>query len=93
MRIIGEIAHPTLKITAFKHDGKLSVKFEVGLMEQLFKFRESEQLKEFPDLERLVDAKFIEDVLAHFKLMHQSRERAMEGFFQQLEEDDFPVIV
>ena len=56
MRIIGNIDHPTLKITAFKHDGKLSVKFEVGLMEQTYKFRESDKLNDFSGLQKVIDA-------------------------------------
>ena len=45
MRVIGNIDHPILKITAFKMDNKLSIKFESGLFEQTYKFRESEQLR------------------------------------------------
>lgn len=93
MRIIGNIDHPTLKVTAFQYDGKLSVKFEVGLMEQTFKFRESEQLKDFAGLEKLIDATFIGQVLANFKNMHQAREGAMKLYMEAVEEDDFPVII
>ena len=93
MRIIGNIDHPTLKITAFQHDGKLSVKFEVGLMEQLFKFRESEQLNDFKGLEKLIDAAFIGGVLKTFQQMHKTREAAMSMYLRTADEDEFPVII
>lgn len=93
MRIIGNIDHPTLKITAFQYDGKLSVKFEVGLLEQTFKFREFNQLNDMAGIEKLVDATFIGQVLKNFQAMHQAREEAMKIYLQGVEEDDFPVII
>ncbi|MEY3367986.1 MAG: hypothetical protein RI973_1141 [Bacteroidota bacterium] len=80
MRIIGNIEHPGLKITVFKMDNKLSVKFETGLYEQTYKFRESEYLKEFADMQRLVDEEFIQCVEARFASMHQEKNEAMLRF-------------
>ena len=34
MRILGYLEHPTLKITVFKMDNRISVKFENSLYEQ-----------------------------------------------------------
>lgn len=93
MRIIGNIDHPTLKITAFQHDGKLSAKFEVGLMEQTFKFRENDQLCNFGHLQKLIDATFIGEVLKVFQQMHKAREAAMTAFLQTSGEDEFPHII
>jgi hypothetical protein len=93
MRIIGNIDHPTLKITAFQYDGKLSVKFEVGLMEQTFKFRENDRLKTFADLEKIIDATFIGGVLKTFQEMHKNREDAMRLYLRTADEDEFPVII
>ena len=39
MRIIGEIPHDFMKITVFKMNNKLSIKFEHDLLEQIIKFR------------------------------------------------------
>jgi len=93
MRIIGNIEHPTLKITAFQHAGKLSAKFEVGLMEQTFKFRETDNLKNFDDLQRLIDATFIGEVLKIFQNMHKAREASMTAFLRGVNEEEFPVII
>ena len=60
MRIVGDIAHPRLKITIFKNDGKFSLKFESGLLEQIYKFRDDDRLATADDVKKVVDASFIE---------------------------------
>jgi len=62
MRIIGTIPHPDFKITVFKMDNRLSVKFERGLNEQTYKFRTNNELQNFEDMQRLVDADFVASV-------------------------------
>ncbi|MBP7273350.1 MAG: hypothetical protein KA974_05890 [Saprospiraceae bacterium] len=73
MRIIGYIEHPTLKITVFKMDNKLSVKFETGLYEQTYKFRDGEGIEELADVTRLITPNFIGQVEQIFIQMHQYR--------------------
>lgn len=80
MRIIGNIDHPTLKITVFKMDNKLSVKFETGLYEQTFKFRESNELNDFATMQRLVDERFISEVMENFAKLHQAKNGALGRF-------------
>jgi hypothetical protein len=77
MRIIGQIEHPTLKITVFKMDNKLSVKFESGLYEQTYKFRESDSLNDFESVKKLVDPAYIDFVLAEFNNMHRAKNEAL----------------
>ena len=43
MRIIGQIEHPDLKITVFKSDNRISVKFENEGYEQIFKLGADER--------------------------------------------------
>jgi len=93
MRIIGHIDHPLLKITAFKMDNKLSIKFESGLFEQTYKFRESDQLSTFEDIQNLVDDGFINDVLEELKTMNQLKNRAFSRFITQNEADEFEEII
>lgn len=81
MRIIGHIEHPHLKITVFKMDNRLSVKFENALYEQTFKFGLDERLESFEDVQKLVDAAFIEQILANFQRMHQTRMAAFAKTF------------
>jgi hypothetical protein len=93
MRIIGHIAHPAMKITVFKMDNKLSVKFETGLYEQTFKFRESNEMATFQDMEKLVDEAFCQAVLAQFAIMHQLKNDAMGRALAAVQEDVFEEII
>ena len=92
MRIIGNIDHPTLKITVFKMDHKLSVKFEIGLYEQTYKFRESNELHDMATMQKLVDAQFIREVMENFAKLHQAKNEAL-GRFLPKAEDKFEEII
>jgi hypothetical protein len=70
MRIIGEIAHPILKITVFSLNMKFAIKFEAGLMEQTYKIRESDAVKSLKDIEQLVDEVLLNETIAIFKQMN-----------------------
>jgi hypothetical protein len=93
MRIIGNIEHPAMKITVFKMDNRLSVKFETGLYEQIYKFRESDDLQDFQGIQRLVDAEFMQLVLAEFERMHRVKSEALGRFLPETEVQEFPVII
>jgi len=82
MRIIGEIPHHTMKITVFQHAGKLSAKFETGLIEQTYKWRESDQLKDFADIEKLVTPAFQQAVLDQFTQMGSIKNEAVNEFLK-----------
>lgn len=93
MRIIGYIEHPVMKITVFKDNGKLSAKFETGLFEQTYKFREMDNLKNLTDVQALVDPTYQAQVLEHFQTMNQIRNNGLDRFLPKLEEEDFEEIV
>ena len=92
MRIVGEIPHPVLKITVFKNDGKFSIKFESGLLEHIYKFREDERLQIFEDIQKLADEAFIEKSAELLRGMYDAREEAFQRNFQN-QEDEFEVIL
>ncbi len=92
MRIIGNIDHPSMKITVFKMDNKLSVKFETGLYEQTFKFRESNELTDFDSMKKLVDEQFMQEVLANFAKLHQIK-NAVLGRCMEAEKEEFEEII
>lgn len=73
MRIIGNIEHPHMKITVFKMDNRISVKFENALYEQTYKFGHDERLGSLAAIQKLVDPAFTEQVSAVFQQMHQAR--------------------
>ncbi len=92
MRIVGEIAHPRLKITIFKNDGKFSLKCESGLLEQIYKFRDDDRLSTADDVKKVVDASFIEKMEGILRGMYDARMTAMQRNLMQMEEE-FEVIV
>mgnify|MGYP003669047360 CR=1 FL=1 len=93
MRIIGEIPHPGLKITVFKMDNRITVKFENAHFDQSYKFNISEQLQHFQDVERFVDEQFIKDVVANFKYLNATKVQALNRFLVIDDEDEFDAII
>ena len=92
MRIVGEIDHPRLKITVFKNDGKFSLKFEGGLLEQTYKFRDDERLASVDDVKRMVDADFIQKIEDILRGMKSAQLAAMERAFP-IDAEEFDVIL
>ncbi len=80
MRIIGNIPHPYVKITVFAMEMRYSVKFEMGQMEQTFKIRESEEIKNIEDISRLIDEDLIDDCIETFTTMLKNMEKAFKRF-------------
>ena len=83
MRIIGYIEHPVLKISVFKMEHKFSVKFESGFAEQIYKFRQDDNIQQLKDIQQLVDAAFIQKVESILQIMHQERADLLERQFPQ----------
>lgn len=81
MRVIGNIEHPHLKITVFKMDNRISVKFENALYEQTFKLGQNEHTDSLEAVKKLVDTAFAEQVSAIFQQMHQARMAAFSRVF------------
>lgn len=93
MRIIGYIDHPELKITVFKMDDKLSVKFENGFFEQTFKIRSIDGLSTLEDIGKLVDQDYINSVSGIFSQMELIRQEAFRRFLPQEEKEEFETII
>ena len=93
MRIIGYIEHPVMKITVFKDNGKLSAKFETGLFEQTYKFREMDAMKNLVDVQGLVDDEFQQQVMDNFQNMNRLRNEGLDRFFPKSTEEDFEEII
>lgn len=87
MRIIGEIAHPTLKITVFKMEHRITLKLETGMYEQAYRFRLTEGLAGFDEVQKMVDEPFLAKVEARFLEMRNDTEQLL-GRFMPLEEGD-----
>lgn len=81
-----------MKITAFKYDGKLSIKFEAGLIEQIYKFRDDERLQNFDDIQSLVDEAFIEKTAVLLRGMLDIKQAALNRHLS-MGEEEFEVII
>ncbi len=93
MRIIGHIDHPTLKITVFKTDNRLSIKFESGLYEQTYKFRAGSQLESFEDIRAIIDAPLLAHIESTFIAMHQQSMATLARHQGQEQADEFDEII
>lgn len=87
MRIIGDLPHPNFKITVFKMDNRLSIKLESGLNEQTFKFRTSNELQSYSDVEKMIDDDFLENVQANFTQMEKTKNGLMHRFYPKMREE------
>ena len=92
MRIIGDIPHPSMKITVFKNDGKLSIKFESGLIEQIYKFRDDERLQTFEDIQKFANEAFIQKTEEILRGMYDIKQAAMNRHLA-IDEEEFETII
>lgn len=93
MRIIGTIPHPNLKITVFRSDNRVSVKFENEGYEETFKFGLDERLGSMEAVQQWADAALLEGVLARMQQMHQQHLAALARAFPAESPLEFEVII
>lgn len=93
MRIIGYIDHSAYKITVFKMDTRLSLKFENGTQEQTFKFRSSHAINSLAEVRKLVDQAFLEKVELRFQEMAEAFQASMHRNFPPPVEEEFDEII
>ena len=93
MRILGYIEHPVLKITVFKTDERLSIKFENESYEQTLKLGANEQVHNLETAKQLVDAEFAAAVSSSMQQMHKIRLSGFQRNFGPTLEDEFENII
>ncbi|TNE60772.1 MAG: hypothetical protein EP344_06770 [Bacteroidetes bacterium] len=93
MRIIGNINHPELKITIFKMDNRVSVKFENPGYELSFKMGTDERFDDPEKVRKWVDEKLLSDVMAVFAALHQTRLTANVRAFPEAHPETFEEII
>lgn len=81
MRIIGEIPHPSLKITVFKMGDRVSLKLENERYEQTYKLGAEERINTLEAIAAWADAAFMDRVQAVFQQMHQAQMAALRSAF------------
>ncbi|MDI9355862.1 MAG: hypothetical protein QM536_02400 [Chitinophagaceae bacterium] len=67
MRIVKQITHPACNITLFSWNQKYIVKFEYGMMEQVYKISELEMTE--AEVLEYIDDDFIRKVMDIFSVM------------------------
>lgn len=68
MRIIDTIPHPSIQISIFQMNDKYLVKFEAGMMEQVFKF-DTAEVKSVEAIKQIINPDFIDVVRKRFNEM------------------------
>lgn len=77
MRVVGEIPHPSCKITILAWNNRYLLKLEQGLLEQTYKINEYDLAGE-QELRTLVDESFVQQALTLFEQMRENLQSAME---------------
>lgn len=93
MRIIGVIPHPSLRISVFRNDNRLTVKFESAYYEIAFKLGDDDRFRTVEDVAALLDPPFLEAVQAQFESMHGTRLSAFTRRFSNREAEEFESIL
>lgn len=93
MRIIGDIPHPALKITVFKMDNRISVKFENAGYEQTFKLGTDDRFATLEAIQHWVDQMLLDEVLTRMGDMHRCRLRADQRAFPAASDSEFESIL
>lgn len=93
MRIVGDISHPTLKITVFKNGSRFSVKFEDGHVEQTYKFDDGQGIESLPDVKRQIDAALLQKVEKGIEEMKIARLMTLKRNALETESDEFEEII
>lgn len=76
MRVVGEIPHPSCKITILAWNNRYLLKLEQGLLEQTYKINEYDLSGE-EDLKAIVDESFVQNALTLFGQMSDNLQQAM----------------
>lgn len=92
MRVIGYLDTKEYKTTVFKNNDRFIVKFESDLLEQTFKFRESDKIAGLNDLKNLIDAEFQLQVSNRFREMYESSHDLL-GKYLDCHEDEWEEII
>jgi hypothetical protein len=95
MRLIGQLPHPRLKISVFKNDQRLSIKFEQPHQEITLKMGDNEHFRTLEDAERFVDAPLCAAIEQQLATLHQTRLQALNRHVVQTEvaDDEFDTII
>ena len=93
MRIIGNIAHPSMKITIFELETKFMLKFEQDLFEVTYKLRKGPAIQNLNDITKMVDDIFMDQVLLDLAKMNVHCMDMIKRTIQGQEAEDWDDII
>lgn len=73
MRIIGEFDQGPIKVTVFKMNERISVKYEYNLMEQTYKFRDGSGIDNLQDVKNFSNEGMMEKIRNIFDIMEKTK--------------------
>jgi len=92
MRIIGEFDAGDIKVSVFKMNERISIKFEKHLMEQTYKFRDGSAVNTLEDAKIFCSEQTIDEINKVFLAMANTRSNSLNSMMAA-EEDEFDEII
>jgi len=92
MRVIGEFDAGEIKVTVFKMNERISIKFEKNLLEQTYKFRDGSAVSTLQDAQTFCGSETIDGINKIFDVMMATRSDALQSMIEN-QEEKFDVII
>lgn len=67
-----------MQISVFANDGRFPVQFELAGLSQIYRFRQSDDLRGLEDITRLIAGEFTERVMEQFSVMITLRKEVLQ---------------
>lgn len=93
MRIIDEFSAGDIKVTVFKMNERVSIKFEYNLLEQIYKFRDGSGIDSSEMARRYCTDETIMNIKEIFHQMSQNRFSSLQQLFENDAEEKFDKII
>jgi hypothetical protein len=92
MRVIGEFDAGDIKVTVFKMNERISIKFEKNLLEQTYKFRDGSAVSTLQEAQTFCATETIDDINKIFDNMAAARSNSLNSMIEN-QEEKFDVII
>ncbi len=93
MRIIDEFNADDIKVTVFKMNDKISIKFEYNLLEQIYKFRDGSGISSPDMVKKFCTKDTITEIKVIFNQMSHTRSKSLIKLFEINKENHFDTII
>ncbi|MBK8519177.1 MAG: hypothetical protein IPL55_23695 [Saprospiraceae bacterium] len=92
MRIIDEFDIGEIKVTVFKMNEKISIKFEYLLLEQIYKFRDGSGVDDVKDVKMFCSDETMKRINNIFNIMTSNKSESLMGMVSSDIIDEFDTI-